>query len=203
MRRTGVGGSEGRGERSDLDAVLEAYIASDAGPNRVTLAEWVKLYPHYERELTEFTVTWSLLNWLPEVESAETIDHETLVMYGMSEVQRVFFQRTQKQEASKRPLPTAEHSASHESVPFIDVKSSLLSLLAEGKRVGLTPTDMAVSLGFSVALLRKLDRRLLLPATIPAVVTENVARTLGRDPKQIAAYLQHSPQFRKRHAIPR
>ena len=38
-------------ERERLEDVLDAYVASEAGPNSASLAEWVRRYPRYEREL--------------------------------------------------------------------------------------------------------------------------------------------------------
>jgi hypothetical protein len=47
-------------EGSPLDNIIEEYAASSPGPSYDLLARWVKLYPQYERELTEFTVNWTV-----------------------------------------------------------------------------------------------------------------------------------------------
>jgi len=74
-------------ERQTLEDVLDEFVASGAGPNSASLAEWIRRYPQYERELTEFAASWSLMKWLPPSPDAEEVDEETLVLRGMSVVQ--------------------------------------------------------------------------------------------------------------------
>ena len=70
-----------------LEDVLDAYVASGAGPNSASLAEWICRYPRYERELTEFAASWSLMRSLPPAPDAKEVDEEALVLRGMSVVQ--------------------------------------------------------------------------------------------------------------------
>ena len=47
-----------------LEDVLDAYVASDVGPNS-PLDEWLRSYPEFEREITDFAASWSLMKSLP------------------------------------------------------------------------------------------------------------------------------------------
>ena len=80
-------------DRTTLTDVLEAYAASENGPSRTTLPEWVRRYPQYEQQLMEFTARWGLLKWLPDRDDDDEVDEETLVLRGMSTVQAVLFRR--------------------------------------------------------------------------------------------------------------
>ena len=71
-----------------LEDVLDAYVASDVGPNS-PLDEWLWRYPEFEREIIEFAASWSLMKWLPPAPDAEEVDEETLVLRGMSVVQNL------------------------------------------------------------------------------------------------------------------
>ena len=71
-----------------LEDVLDAFVASDVNPNEA-LDEWIRCYPEYEQELTDFAVSWSLMRSLPPAPDAEEVDEDTLVLEGMSIVQNL------------------------------------------------------------------------------------------------------------------
>lgn len=48
-----------------LDDVLNEYMASEEKPSHAALVRWIALYPRFEKELTDFTVAWSLQEALP------------------------------------------------------------------------------------------------------------------------------------------
>src|SRR5947208_15987464 len=77
------------GERASLDDVLNAYAISHPGPGYASLAEWIRRYPYYEQELTEFTADWALMTWLPAPADNQNIDEDALVLRGMSIVQNI------------------------------------------------------------------------------------------------------------------
>ena len=109
-----------------LEDVLDAYVASDSGPND-PLDEWIQRYPEYEQEIIEFAVNWSLMKSLPPAPDAEEVDKDTLVLRGMSVVQNLL--HTQFSEDASEPV-----------VPFA-------SLIAEGRACGLDPRSVCSGSG--------------------------------------------------------
>ena len=160
--------------RDKLEDVFDAYVASGADP-KDPLDEWIRLYPEYEEELIEFAVSWSLMKSLPPAPDAEEVDEDTLVLRGMSVVQNLLHAKSLG-------------SASGLVVPFA-------SLVEEGRARGLKPRQLALKAGLGVALLRKLDRCLILFASIPQEVIECLAGIIQSEINRVAAYLQQNPTF--------
>ncbi|MCC6630136.1 MAG: hypothetical protein IT340_22375 [Chloroflexi bacterium] len=165
-------------ERQALEDVLDAFVASGAGPNDASLAEWIRRYPQYERELTEFAASWSLMTWLPPSPETEDVDEETLVLRGMSVVQNLLH----KQQQAPAIAPTVAVA------PFE-------SLVAAGRARGLAPRQLAQAAGLGVSLLRKLDRRLIRYGSIPREAIAALAAAIQREAEAVARYLQQSPTF--------
>jgi hypothetical protein len=161
-------------ERQTLEDVLDAFVASAADPGDASLADWIRRYPQYERELTEFAASWSLMRSLPPAPDAEQVDEETLVLRGMSVVQNL--------------LHRQQTAAVAAAVPFE-------SLLAEAQSHGLEPAHLAQATGLGVAALAKLERRLIRFGSIPREAIERLAAAVQRGTDAVAAYLQGSPQF--------
>ncbi len=84
-------------EHETLEDVLNAYVASTPVPSHALLVEWIRLYPRYERELTEFTVSWSLMESLPPSSKSVEVDEDILVLRGMSIVQNILHEQKQAQ----------------------------------------------------------------------------------------------------------
>ena len=157
-----------------LEDVLDAFVASDVNPNEA-LGEWIRRYPQYEQELTEFAVSWSLMRSLPAAPDAEEVDEDTLVLRGMSIVQNLLHSQSME-------------SVSESVVPFE-------SLIAEGRIRGWEPRQFAQKAELGVILLRKLDRRLICYASIPPDAIKNLADSIKRKASSIAVYLQQNPTF--------
>jgi hypothetical protein len=45
----------------ELDSILEEFVASLHEPDHAQLTEWVKRYPQYEQQLTDFAANWSVV----------------------------------------------------------------------------------------------------------------------------------------------
>ena len=155
-----------------LEDVLNAYVASDDGPD-ASLDDWIRRYPQYEQELTEFAISWSLMESLPPEPDTEEVGLATLVLRGMSVVQNLL------------------HSQSSESAS-VSVRS-FESLIAEGRVNGLEPRQLAQISRLGVSLLRKLDRRLIRYASIPRAAIRGLAEAIRSDEASVSAYLQQSP----------
>jgi hypothetical protein len=160
----------------ELEDVFDAFVASDTGPNSVLLADWIRRYPQYERELIEFAASWSLMKWLPTSPDAEDVDEETLVQRGMSAVQNLLHQQEQTTARAATVAPIA-------------------SLLEEGRRRGLAPRQVAKAADLSESLLRKLDRRLVHYASIPREAIEALATAIQQQSESVDRYLQQGPTF--------
>lgn len=195
MKHTTIGDLTMASERTILDDILEAYVASEAGPSRTTLTEWVRRYPEYQQQLTEFTARWGMLRWLPNKPDDKEIDEEMLVLRGMSTVQSVLFrQRRMSDQMRAQDRTVEQHSTPVHFIP-IEVERPIAGLLSEGKRLSLTADDLADRVGVSDGILRKLDRRLINPTSIPALIIRDLGHVLGRDVGQITAYAQLAPRF--------
>jgi len=160
--------------RETVDDVLNAYVASSAEPSYKALTEWIRRYPHFERELTELTVGWSLNETLPSVEEPEEVDEDTLVLRGMSVVQGI--------------LNKEEWTSADKQTPFA-------GLLKEGKARGLSIHKLAEATRLSAVLVRKLDRRLIVFASIPTKAIAVLARAVVRGKEEVADYLRGQPML--------
>lgn len=161
--------------RERLEDVLDAYVASGGGPNSTSLADWIRRYPEFERELTEFAASWSLMKALPPSPDAEQVSEEVLVLRGMSVVENLLHQ----QRLAASTVAT----------------NPIQDLLTAGKACGLEPRELAQAAGLSILLVRKLDRRLIQFDSIPRPVIEALAATIQRGVGSVAQYLRQAPTF--------
>ncbi len=164
---------------ANLNDVLDAYMAATQNPSREILTEWIRKYPQYEKELTDFTVVWIQMESFPPAEREE-LDEDILVLRGMSVVQNLLHKI--------KARPTVEQQPRY----------SIESLIAEGRSQGLQPAQIADLLKLSVALLRKLDRRLILFISIPLELIEAIASSINREILSVAEYLQGEPILPKK-----
>ena len=155
-----------------LEDVLDAYVASDHGPY-ASLDDWITRYPQYEQELTEFAISWGLMESLPPSPDADEVNEDTLVLRGMSVFQNLL--HDQSLESGSAPVPPFE------------------SLLTEGRTHGLEPLQLAHVARLGAILLRKLDRRLIYYASIPRDAVRGLAEAIQSDEASVSAYLQQDP----------
>ena len=161
-------------ERQSLEDILDAYVASDESPDS-SLDEWIQRYPEYEKELTEFAVSWTLMESLPPAPESEKVEESVLVLRGMSIVQNLLHDQSQADSSSS-------------SVPFE-------SLIVEGRARGLKPRQLAEAVRLGDSILRKLDRRLIPYASIPQDAINELAKVIQRGTASVATYLQQDPKL--------
>ncbi|HEX9990489.1 MAG TPA: hypothetical protein VGE45_18670 [Chloroflexia bacterium] len=161
-----------------LDDVLNEYLASTTEPNAATLAEWVRLYPEYKQQLTDLTVNWSLMEWLPAAGKIEPVDEDTLVLRAMSVIQNM--------QLGQVGSPGGESD---------DTEAPLQSLFDEGRALGLTPQQLADKVKMNRALMGKLNRRLIRPGSIPHAAIEALAAVVHRPILVVTNFLQRGPRF--------
>jgi hypothetical protein len=149
-----------------LDNIIDRYVASSEGPGYRAMLEWISRYPQYEQELVDFTVHWSAVREAPALELRPEEARREAGLH-MPTVRRLI----------------EKYSAPVEAAP-------LEGLVAEARARGLSPKALAEKAGLSLALVTKLDRRLLSFATIPQQVLSILANTLGREVEAVARYLQ-------------
>ncbi len=157
----------------ELQDILDAYVAATPAPTPATLVAWIRRYPQYERELTTFTVTWSLSETLPVAPEVQIIPVETLAQRGMDRVHAVLAMQDTQTTAQTAP--------------------AIADLVTEAQARGLSMRAMAREAGLSVVLLSMLDRRLIRGASIPREVVEALAGVIGREAAAVAQYLQGAP----------
>lgn len=193
------------GEEMDaqLERILEEYAASEPGPSRATLPVWIREYPQFAQELTEFAARWQLMEWAgddadnePHGAKANVADEENerLILRGMSAAQSVFYARRaarakQVSEAVAASVDRSPHAASEGMSAAID------SLIAAAGHVGLTYPALRDRVGLSDALLQKLNRRLIDPLTIPVRVIADLAGAVQQRVESVAAYFALAPTF--------
>lgn len=169
-----------RNEQEALEDVLDAYVASTTVPSQQALKEWIRRYPHYRRELIEFTVSWTMTEHLPPSPAVEETEEELLVLRGMSVVQSVMNEHRQKVRTDKK-----------------NNEVNLRSLLEEGSRFSVSIHGMAKACRLGIQTFRKLDRRLISYPSIPLKVIQVIAETVQRNVEVVASYLQSEPVLAK------
>jgi len=162
-----------------LDDVFDTYLSETERPSYEALSRWIARYPQYERELTELTVQWIMMEGLPPAANAVSTDVETLVLRGMSIVQNILYK--QEQDSVDREAP------------------GLTGILDEGAKHGLRIQQVADAATMSVTLIRKLDLRLIRFASIPEEAIMFLARAVRSSVESVRRYLQRPPRL-ARHA---
>jgi hypothetical protein len=152
---------------STLEDVINAYVATETSPTHSALKKWISEYPEYEKELIDFSVSWSLMNEMPPTSNAETVDETTLILRGMSIVENRL--HAMRNQTNKRKVD---------------------SLLKEGKRLGLSINDIAADCELSPAIVKKLEQRLIDYKSIPSLVIERLASEIQTTFPAVFAYLR-------------
>jgi hypothetical protein len=183
---------------AQLEQVLDAYAAAEPGPSRIALAEWIREYPQYARELTEFTANWQLLEWADDQSASDTAaeadvvsDEDRLFLRGMSAAQSAFYALRAKRELDTAP----ELSRIQTEAASVADRTPITGLFDAASSVGLSSNGLKERVGLSAAILQKLNRRLIDPSTIPTRVIADLAAVLRRSVDTVWAYLRLDAAF--------
>ena len=160
-----------KNERGTVDSIIEQYVASSPGPSREILARWVERYPQYAEALAEFTVNWTAATPLAPPAANDTEHAASAAARHRGLVQAVLDRQALRPEDA----------------------APLRGLVAEAQARGLSRREMAAALDLSIALVDRLDRRLVRYQTIPAAILESISRLLSTGTQQVARYLQGAP----------
>ena len=158
-----------REKKIPLEDVLNDYVSTEQNPSHEGLKKWIQQYPEYKRELTEFTVNWSLMEHLPHVLEPHEVNQETLVLRAMSIVE-------DRLHAAKERVKITEAIGN--------------DLLATCKNSGLDVDAMATRCRVSVPIMMKLSRRFIEYSTIPQELIECIAAALNRSTQAVIDYLR-------------
>lgn len=191
---------------AQLEMILEAYATSEPAPSRARLAEWIREYPRFARELTEFTARWQYLEWTDAPVESEMPaaaadacgaddEEERLILRGMSAAQSVFYGKRASQPAGQVREAGVESTQATPRPGPAGSDAPIDSLIAAAKRAGLTFAALKDRVGLSESLLQKLNRRLIDPGTIPVRILADLAVALQQRLDSVAAYLARAPTF--------
>lgn len=162
-----------RNGRQTVEDVLDAFMAAEPEPSGAVLREWIRRYPGYERELTDFAFGWILAENLPPDPDVEDPDEETLALRGRTIIDAL--------------LPEEEQERAEE------VRRPLVGLLSEGKAFGFSMHELAEVTGLSPALVAKLDQRLVRFASVPREVVGDLAKAIKQSADDVSGYLRRWP----------
>jgi len=163
-----------RMEPESLDDVLEAFMVSIDVLDTATVAEWVGRYPQYEQELTDAAVAWIEMDRLPAARRTHDVDTETLVLRGISIYQNIKHKKRSERAAQSEMMQ---------------------GIVARANRLGISLDRLAHTLGLSVPLVAKLDRRLIAFERIPDELKDGLAQIVQHTRRTIDAYLRQPPTF--------
>lgn len=193
---------------TQLESILDSYAASEPGPSRATVADWIREYPQFARELTEFVARWQLLEWadgpLGGDAAAEVADDDPFFLRAMSAAQSAFYAARADREAidarqdvgAASPANMPPPPCTGDAPTLLDgVDAVITGFTLWTKRAGLSVDDVIDRVGLSHGLFRKIDRRLIDPSTIPIRVIEDLASAIMCRASALIAYTRGAPSF--------
>jgi hypothetical protein len=158
-----------------LDDVLNEFMAEQSRPQADALEVLAKRYPQFQRELIDFAAAWAEQLTLPAETELSPEQEKLLVDRAMSHMVNVTFNREEKaQEPVKKAAP-------------------LQNLTGEAKKSGYELQEFAKACGLDLALVTKLNNRLISLNTIPPRLISHIGRLLSRSIEEISYYLSMSP----------
>ena len=152
-----------------LDDVLNDYMVSELSPNHATLEEWIQKYPEYEKELTEFTINWTLMENAPPPEDTNEVTNDTLVLRAMSIVEDQLYKNKLKNTKKK---------------------DEIQDLSLEFKKKKLTIINIAAMTGMGRLIIPKLAKRLIEYQTIPIEAIRRLAEAIDQNIDVLSEYFQ-------------
>lgn len=155
-----------------LEDVLDEIVATSESPEKVGTTRWSEEYPQYSRQILDFLASWTIMRAAAASASSGDSVGATQTLRGMSIVQNLMHEYLEPPNAVQAPLK---------------------SLMQRAQSLGLDASALARKTDLGEVVLRKLDRRLISPLTIPRPVTVGLAETLRTTDAVIFAYLQQPP----------
>src|ERR1700733_927098 len=164
--------------KTSLDDVIQAYMASSIDAGRDTLSDWIEEYPEYADGLREFGAYSRLLDNLPSQDYSED-EENTVLARSASIVQGILY---------KQRVNGAAVGA-----------ESVSGLMEEAEKQDISLDQLAWATETSPAIVAMLDDRRVRYESIPGRVIENMARALGKSKREIDIYLRAGIQLAAAH----
>ena len=155
-------------KKQNLEDVLNEYLATELVPSHKALKKWILLYPEYEKELTDFTVSWGLVEDLPK-DQCEGESEDILVLRAMSLVEDRLYSLRNRKKCSE---------------------TTITNLLEEAQKAGMGINELSNSVKVSIPIMTKLVRRIIDFHTIPNEVVQSIAAAIGQSFQTISEYLK-------------
>lgn len=163
-----------------LEEVLHEVESEERDLNHAALARWVKKYPEYRDELTDFFATRATRAATPEMSEEEQAGAgRRMVSKALNLLHK------------QRAAATTGTQVSPTGTP--------LRLCDAVKESGLTEEEFQARSGLDDLLVSKLDRRLIRYLSIPLLCFERIAEVLVRRLEDVFAMLSGDPILLTRH----
>ena len=159
-----------------LDDALNTYVEMNNRPTAENLKEWVRRYPQFREDLSEFAVAWAEELILPTAAEIGAEVEKVLVDRAMSHVLNVSY---------SRDLETLRETTTDDPVH---------SLTGDANRVGTKPAELARVCRLDLGLLSKLNSRQIQPWTIPAELVGMLADQLNKTVAALKIFLAGPPR---------
>lgn len=143
-------------EPMNIEEILDTIILKEAKPTHEALERWVALYPQHKAELAEFFATWAEQAVIPD---ETVIDEEKISNRLVSHALNLVYQQTA-------------------AAPVAVVDTEVTRLSKAIVQRGISEEEFADRCRLDRRLVAKLDRRLIRPSSIPALLVRLVAGVL-------------------------
>jgi hypothetical protein len=154
-----------RNMQTDINLILAEYEDAAAAHAGTRLADWIEKFPEHSEALADFAMANSTLR-------QGTEPHED----------------TNEEARWLQSAIAAGGKTRSELAP-----QAIRSILTVAKDAGMSPQTLAGRIGIGLAVLAKLDRRLLRVSTIPRALVTEIAEALQLPVRVIVSYIRLAP----------
>jgi hypothetical protein len=152
----------------EIDLITAQYAEEVRGGRKPRIEDYIRRYPQYTAELMSFVLYF------------ESIGIDTEALSGTPDVELSPAARTAQKIIRERRA--AESST---QLPV----TAIQGLVVRGQEVGYQPPQLAAAVGLTMALLGKLEARVITVATIPPTLVRRLATALRVAPEAVATFL--------------
>jgi hypothetical protein len=138
-----------------FDDIVDALLLEEAEPSYDALARWCARHPEHHDALADFFAAWAVQAELPE---AAPVDEDRLAKLAVSHALNLAHRQTEEARLDVTAAPRLREAA---------------------RGAGMSLEELGVRSGLDQTIVAKLDRHLIQAATIPRLVLERLAATLG------------------------
>ncbi len=166
-----------------LDDVLIEFVAEFEQPTDEAIKSWIYKYPEFEREIINFSATWIEQEILPGSPEFSSEEAQLLVDRAISRAQNILFEQEQAAASNTTEV------------------SSVKSLISEAQKCGIGVEKLVQDCNLDKPLLSKLDKRMIIPSTIPIKLVRQFAILLHRTIEVIENYFNKPATMQSNRAF--